>query len=97
QDRPRQCQQLHSRCPVPTFSNFFHPTASETYAEYPTYPHFRRTTLAAEKEIFMSCSDEIKSVPSEARLRANRLNAQNSKGPTSPEGKKRSCLNATRH
>jgi hypothetical protein len=34
---------------------------------------------------------------SEARLRANRLNAQNSSGPKSVEGKKRSCLNATRH
>ncbi|HEX6546860.1 MAG TPA: hypothetical protein VF023_11170, partial [Bryobacteraceae bacterium] len=38
-----------------------------------------------------------KAAPSEARVRANRLNAQNSKGPTSVEGKKRSCLNATRH
>jgi hypothetical protein len=34
---------------------------------------------------------------SEARLRANRLNAQNSSGPKSVEGKKRSSLNATRH
>jgi hypothetical protein len=34
---------------------------------------------------------------SEARRRANRLNAQNSTGPKSVEGKKRSCLNATRH
>jgi hypothetical protein len=45
----------------------------------------------------MSHSDEMKSAPSEARLRANRLNAQNSSGPKSVEGKKRSCLNATRH
>jgi hypothetical protein len=34
---------------------------------------------------------------SEARLRANRQNAKNSSGPKSDEGKKRSCLNATRH
>ncbi len=34
---------------------------------------------------------------SDARLRANRENAKNSKGPTSPDGKKRSSLNATRH
>ncbi|HXE14732.1 MAG TPA: hypothetical protein VN633_21580, partial [Bryobacteraceae bacterium] len=45
----------------------------------------------------MSQSDEKQSVCSEARFRANRLNAQNSKGPTSVGGKKRSCLNATRH
>jgi hypothetical protein len=35
--------------------------------------------------------------PSDARLRANLANAQNSSGPKSPEGKKRSSLNATRH
>ncbi|MFZ0592452.1 MAG: hypothetical protein WAM39_18485 [Bryobacteraceae bacterium] len=38
-----------------------------------------------------------KQLPSEARLRANRENAKRSKGPTSPDGKKRSSLNATRH
>ncbi|HEX6544681.1 MAG TPA: hypothetical protein VF023_00150 [Bryobacteraceae bacterium] len=40
---------------------------------------------------------KAKRAPSEARLRANRLNAKNSSGPKSVEGKKRSCLNATRH
>ncbi|HXE10501.1 MAG TPA: hypothetical protein VN633_00170 [Bryobacteraceae bacterium] len=45
----------------------------------------------------MSQPNETKSGPSEARLRANRLNAKNSSGPKSVEGKKRSCLNATRH
>jgi hypothetical protein len=34
---------------------------------------------------------------SEARLRANRGNARHSPGPKTPEGKKRSSLNATRH
>jgi hypothetical protein len=34
---------------------------------------------------------------SEAQLRANQANAQNSSGPKSEEGKKRSSLNATRH
>jgi len=45
----------------------------------------------------MPQSDEKQSTCSEARLRANRLNAQNSPGPKTVEGKKRSCLNATRH
>ncbi|HXE13594.1 MAG TPA: hypothetical protein VN633_15825 [Bryobacteraceae bacterium] len=45
----------------------------------------------------MSQSDEKQSMCSEARRRANRLNAKSSSGPKSPEGKKRSCLNATRH
>jgi hypothetical protein len=34
---------------------------------------------------------------SDARLRANRANAQNSSGPKTEAGKKRSSLNATRH
>jgi hypothetical protein len=34
---------------------------------------------------------------SDARLRANQANAQNSSGPKTEEGKKRSSLNATRH
>jgi uncharacterized membrane protein YcjF (UPF0283 family) len=34
---------------------------------------------------------------SEARLRANRENAQHSTGPRTEEGKKRSALNSTRH
>ena len=41
---------------------------------------------------------EITASPvSEARLRANQANAQNSSGPKTDEGKKRSSLNATRH
>jgi hypothetical protein len=34
---------------------------------------------------------------SDARMRANRLNAQKSTGAKTPESKKRSSLNATRH
>jgi hypothetical protein len=34
---------------------------------------------------------------SDARVRANRQNAKNSRGPVTEEGKKRSSLNATRH
>jgi hypothetical protein len=40
---------------------------------------------------------EPKRALSEAQLRANRQNAQNSSGPKTDEGKKRSSLNATRH
>ncbi len=39
----------------------------------------------------------IRRAPSEARLRANRLNAQKSTGPRTEEGKQRASLNATRH
>jgi hypothetical protein len=38
-----------------------------------------------------------KKQPSDARVRANRRNAQNSTGPKTAEGKTRSALNATRH
>src|SRR6476661_11183121 len=39
----------------------------------------------------------IRRPPSEAKLRANRLNAQKSTGPRTEEGKQRASLNATRH
>src|SRR6185437_589852 len=39
----------------------------------------------------------IRRPPSEARLRANRLNPQKSTGPRTEEGKQRASLNATRH
>jgi hypothetical protein len=39
----------------------------------------------------------IRPAPSQARLRANRLNAQKSTGPRTEEGKQRTSLNATRH
>jgi hypothetical protein len=35
--------------------------------------------------------------PSRAQVRANRRNAKNSTGPRTPEGKRRSCMNATTH
>ena len=42
-------------------------------------------------------STPIRRPPSEAQLRANRLNAQKSTGPRTEEGKQRASLNATRH
>jgi hypothetical protein len=41
--------------------------------------------------------EPIRRPPSEARLRANRLNARKSTGPRTTEGKQRASLNATRH
>ena len=40
-------------------------------------------------------STTIRRPPSEAQLRANRLNAQKSTGPRTEEGKQRASLNAT--
>jgi hypothetical protein len=51
----------------------------------------------AESEACPRNCPKPKRQPSEARLRANRENAKNSRGPISEEGKKRSSLNATRH
>ncbi len=42
-------------------------------------------------------TEPIRRPPSEAQLRANRLNAQKSTGPRTEEGKQRASLNATRH
>ena len=47
-----------------------------------------------------SVGEEFQPAPksvSDAKLRANRLNAKRSTGAKTPEGKKRSSLNATRH
>ncbi|HEX6546839.1 MAG TPA: hypothetical protein VF023_11065, partial [Bryobacteraceae bacterium] len=53
--------------------------------------------LETETQAAVPTPSPVKPACSEARLRANRLNAQNSSGPKSVEGKKRSSLNATRH
>jgi hypothetical protein len=45
----------------------------------------------------MNTTETTAAPTSDARLRANQANAQNSTGPKSEDGKKRSSINATRH
>ena len=59
------------------------------------------TSTASERsrssEASPNLSTPIRRPPSEAQLRANRLNAQKSTGLRTEEGKQRASLNATRH
>ena len=75
------------------------------------YPHSKRIFMSSKKNPAATTPNEpsrssgvspnsptiIRRAPSEARLRANRLNAQKSTGPRTEEGKQRASLNATRH
>jgi hypothetical protein len=55
------------------------------------------TQSTAEQDSIVEAPHTPKPPVSDARRRANRLNAQKSPGPKTDEGKKRSSLNATRH
>ncbi len=59
------------------------PDATSKEAEQPLSPANQQSSSGTEKRPI-----------SQARLAANRANAQKSTGPRTPEGKQRSCMNA---
>ena len=63
----------------------------------PTFPQPRRFSNTPISSLAVLQLESEKHMPSPAQYAANRLNAEKSHGPTSPQGRARSSMNALRH
>src|SRR5207253_5429865 len=79
-----------------TRSQLSSPIKSNNLTQFPSPVYTTQAHNSGVMRNFLQPNPPQKS-PTDAKLNANRQNAQRSTGPRTPEGKKRSSLNATRH